>query len=269
MKALALTSELGTSFRPQERLLTIDRYVQEILQVTPRSIDTVTIEPNGKWSFNDSRNGNSNGVKRSPEDDDSDDLVEIVEAGRPSIKTEAPNTPYSLNMTPPVPSPGSAVSASVASRGTKRKSEVIDLTLSDDDEPAAKRPALTPVERVRNGYPSISRNPSFTTVTNGNLSFQQQLIGRPSYGGSSNSYSSTTHPSPMAGSPLAPITISSPPSRPSPVQLDYSNSLNFQQQHRQPSHHPPPPQRQGSSSGTNPAQRATLLGLAGRRPYDS
>ncbi|KAF2421259.1 hypothetical protein EJ08DRAFT_653500 [Tothia fuscella] len=244
--------------------LCVDQYVQEILQSTSRNTEQVMIEPNGNWSTNDPKNTSTNGTNPSPDGDESDDLVEIVETSRPSVKVEAPNTPFSMNMTPPVPSPGWVASAPL-SRGTKRTSEVIDLTLDDDDEPPAKRPALTPVERVRNGYQTTSRNPSFNQITNGNVSFQQ--LGR-TFGGVtpySPSYQTTS-----AGSPLAPITISSPPSRPSPVQPDYSNATSYpQQQDRQPSHHPPPI-RQGSSastSTTNPAQRATLLSLAGRTSF--
>jgi hypothetical protein len=233
----------------------------------------VTIEPSGRWSYSGAQNGNSatNGIKHEYDEDDSDDLVEVTEVSRPSIKNETPTIPFSFNLAPQVPSPGSAASAPRA--GQKRKSEVIDLTLSDDDEPLAKRPAYdTPnsLPDQRNGYPSFKTSSSHTLSANGNSSFQLER----SVSGLNNSYHSSpaaTHHPTMAGSPLAPITISSPPTRLSPAQPnDYlGNPFNFQQRH-QPSHHPPPPPHQGSnSSNSNPLQRATLLGLAGRRPYDS
>jgi E3 SUMO-protein ligase PIAS1 len=234
----------------------------------------VTIEPNGKWSYSGVSNGKSatNGVKHEYDEDDSDDLVEISEDLQTIVKNEAVASPFSLTLTPQVPSPRSAASAPRA--GQKRKSEVIDLTLSDDDEPPAKRQAYDTPNSLpdrRNGYPSFRTSSSHALSANGSVSHQ---LGRSSFSGLNSTYHSpATHNSSLAGSPLAPITISSPPTRISPVlPHDYSgNSTGFQQRQHQSSHHLPPLPHPGGNSGSssNPNQRATLLSLAGRRPYDS
>lgn len=115
--------------------LAVDEYVQEILDIAPRSADQVTIEPDGQWSTNkETLVSNANGHGHG--DDSDDDLVEISDFRLAAIKGEAVYTPQSLAKTPSLASR----EASTAPRtGSKRTSEVIDLTLSDDDEPV--RPA--------------------------------------------------------------------------------------------------------------------------------
>jgi E3 SUMO-protein ligase PIAS1 len=196
--------------------------------------------------------------------------VEISDALQPVVKNEAATTPFSLNLTPLVPSPGSAASAPRAAQ--KRKSEVIDLTLSDDDEPPAKRQAYDTPNSLpdrRNGYPLFRTSSSHALSANGSMSHQ---LGRSSFSGLSSTYSSpATHNPTVAGSPLAPITISSPPTRPSlALPHEYSgNSTSFQQRQHQSHPLPPLPHPGSTSSSSNPNQRATLLSLAGRRPYDN
>jgi len=120
----------------------------------------VTIEPNGKWS-----QGQTDAApnKTAQDDgDDSDDLIEITDQRVSTIKNEALDTPLSMTHTPPLSSREASTtgSARATSRSaTKRTSDVIDLTLSDDDEPPrpAKRVAYnTPPhpapDAVRNGY---------------------------------------------------------------------------------------------------------------------
>jgi hypothetical protein len=99
--------------------------------------------------------------------------------------------------TPPRASPmvnSAAGSAGSAPRqGQKRKSEVIDLTLSDDDEPAPKRPAYSTPNSLpeqgrpgrTNGYQSYPSNPpSFSNRANGPLRFQIGNSSSTSGGGS-------------------------------------------------------------------------------------
>lgn len=122
--------------------LAVDAYVEEILRKA-RNADQVTIQPNGEWSLEREpspprRNGYN------AHDDSDDDLVDITDYRDriSAIKHEAAPTPVSLS-TPPLPSRDS----STAPRsGTKRPSEVVDLTLSDDDEPPrpAKKVAYSP-----------------------------------------------------------------------------------------------------------------------------
>jgi E3 SUMO-protein ligase PIAS1 len=127
--------------------LAVDQYVEEILAKV-KNADQVTISPTGEWSTQKDptpprRNGNIVAA------DDSDDGLEIVENPDhrvTSIKSEAAQTPNYLS-TPPMPSrePSTAPRSS-----TKRTSEVVDLTLSDDDEPPrpAKKVAYRPQASV-------------------------------------------------------------------------------------------------------------------------
>lgn len=170
------------------------RYVQEILANTSSSVDQVNIEPNATWSpvgANNSRsNGRFNGATNGHDDDsDSDeDLVEITKPKQPVMKVEASNVPFSFSkltppnqpsMTPPVP-PAASAASSGPRPGQKRKSEVIDLTLSDDDEPPAKKPhystpnSLPDYGQQKNGYPSYPRSNHYALNTNGNVSHQVQ-----------------------------------------------------------------------------------------------
>ncbi|KAF2463751.1 uncharacterized protein BDR25DRAFT_244893 [Lindgomyces ingoldianus] len=141
--------------------LAVDQYVQEILDSVPKGTDQVTIEPNGDWS-----NGNKtepqpyrNGSTAAHEDNSDDELVEIPDYRVSAIKSEAIYTPLSMAQTTPL----SSREASTAPRtGQKRTSEVIDLTLSDDDEPS--RPAKKVAYHTPSSLPDPSRRyqmPSF------------------------------------------------------------------------------------------------------------
>lgn len=115
--------------------LAVDEYVQEILDQVSSNTDQVTIDPNGKWSSGNSSTSASrnNGYDDHYNDDSDEDLVEVPDFRSRSIKGEARPTPQSYVQTPPL---SSREASSVPRTGSKRKSEVIDLTLSDDDEPA-------------------------------------------------------------------------------------------------------------------------------------
>lgn len=225
------------------------RYVQEILANTSSSVDQVNIEPNATWSpvgANNSRsNGRFNGATNGHDDDsDSDeDLVEITKPKQPVMKVEASNVPFSFSkltppnqpsMTPPVP-PAASAASSGPRPGQKRKSEVIDLTLSDDDEPPAKKPhystpnSLPDYGQQKNGYPSYPRSNHYALNTNGNVSHQVQTHSThpaiTAVRGTSRFINSVVNPtnaapysSPArspAGSNREPINlISSPPHRP-------------------------------------------------------
>ncbi|KAH7074411.1 PINIT domain-containing protein [Paraphoma chrysanthemicola] len=130
--------------------LAVDQYVEEILSKV-RNADQVTIQPNGQWSTEkDPSPPRRNGY--SAHDDSDDDLIEVTDYRDrvTAIKSEAAPTPVSLN-TPPLPSRDS----STAPRsGNKRTSEVVDLTLSDDDEP------VRPAKKVAYTAPSSLPDPS-------------------------------------------------------------------------------------------------------------
>jgi hypothetical protein len=107
------------------------RYFQDILANTPKSVDSVTIHPDGTWSA-DTSSGKD--TSSSDSDADSDDIIEITDS-RAINSTLGGGTPRSLVQTP------SSSTSTGPSRGQKRpQPEVIDLTLSDDDSPAPKRP---------------------------------------------------------------------------------------------------------------------------------
>ncbi|KAF2866504.1 PINIT domain-containing protein [Massariosphaeria phaeospora] len=136
--------------------LAVDQYVQEILDSVPKGTDQVTIEPSGRWIHDKEiptpRNNGQNGVNgyHAAGDDSDDDLVEISDYRISAIKSEAVHTPMSLARTPPL----SSREASAAPRtSNKRTSEVIDLTL-DDDEPAR------PTKKVAYSTPNNVPDPS-------------------------------------------------------------------------------------------------------------
>ncbi|KAK3061236.1 hypothetical protein LTS18_006714, partial [Coniosporium uncinatum] len=163
---------------------------------------------------------NQNGTNgASPGDEDSDDLVEIPDyrTRASTLKMEPANTPFSFS-TPPVSATSreaSTAGSGAAPRvGSKRKSEVIDLTLSDDDEPArpAKRPAYgTPVASISHDSFTSSnlhhqqRHPSTSSTsvpTNGIQPFQI----RPSHPSHTSSSGGSSHLCPPPHSSNKPST---------------------------------------------------------------
>ena len=147
------------------------RYVTDILKSTPKSIDQVTIEPNGTWS-------QTTGVVPSPRSsngrtssDGEEDLVEIRDLPRlASVKAEVSREP-GLMRTPPISSrEQSTSSAQLPPSGNKRSAgQVVDLTLSsdEDDEPprGSKRQQL-----VQRSSSSLAKPPGLDVVplrTNG------------------------------------------------------------------------------------------------------
>lgn len=158
--------------------LCVDKYFEEILNTTSRSIEQVTIEPDGKWSVDqdDEDKGKSNQAKgeaRAAWDDDfDDDVVEVLDSPKAptnGVKHEfaaaSPMGPpgFSFN-TPPLSSREASVARSNASAqrpagGSKRPaSAVIDLTLDDEDEEQPPRPAKRQTTGNPLGGPTSSYN---------------------------------------------------------------------------------------------------------------
>ncbi|KAL8710487.1 MAG: hypothetical protein Q9220_004919 [cf. Caloplaca sp. 1 TL-2023] len=136
--------------------LEMDQYVDDILKSTPRSVDQVTIQPDGEWT----RVSEGDLMSRRDEDssDDDVDLVEIKDPPRLSaVKNELVNEP-SLMRTPPTSSrEQSSSSVPPASIGAKRSaSALIDLTSDDDDENSRKtaRISTTRTQPATPIYPS-------------------------------------------------------------------------------------------------------------------
>ena len=147
-------------------LLAVDEYVRDILENTSESQDQVTIEPNGEWR----KEATEREPKRprystqSAKIEDDDD-ISIVSDPRAFIvpKIENPYTTPSQSLfnpaTPNSTATGSREPSSVPrSGGSKRPAEVIDLTLSsDEDEP----PARPPKRQNTAGLGSTPRFPEF------------------------------------------------------------------------------------------------------------
>ncbi len=146
--------------------LAVDQYVNNILQSTPEHVEAVVVQPDGQWAVQTNPDGSNRNSNPTPsEDGDDEDLLEIQEKVDPQPKVET-LTPHSVR-TPPLSS-SDASGAQSASRTAKRpREEVIDLTLSDDDEP--------PTKSSRGSY-STSQTPG--TRASERLTFQMPP-GRP------------------------------------------------------------------------------------------
>jgi hypothetical protein len=140
----------------------ICRYVQDILAETESSRGTtqVSIEPDGSWKMEAPK---TNGKRKRSDDSgetDSDGDLFIVPP-RSVVKTELAASPFS-------PAPGLSASASSTGRSystsaatpksKKRPSLVIDLTLSDDDEPLKQRTSSSQhvSSKPRSQWPRVS-----------------------------------------------------------------------------------------------------------------
>ncbi|WDK15839.1 MIZ/SP-RING zinc finger [Colletotrichum graminicola] len=149
--------------------LAVDEYVRDILANTSKSLDQVTIEPDGQWRVNSAQNDSkpTNGGSGLLDDDDDDDDWGIVEVNPiRSRNFETPNRSVASTATPTttvMSRESSAMPRGVATTSGKRlhsERVTIDLTLSDDDEestePPPKRQQLQQpgVNSYTNGYSS-------------------------------------------------------------------------------------------------------------------
>lgn len=150
--------------------LSVDKYFEDILNRTSSSIEKVDIEPSGEWKvIRDEDDNQTNGTSskaRAAYDDDFDDLVELDEPVSKGVNgTKHMDAPFSIN-TPPLSSrePSVAQSAGSAQRpGSKRpQSAVIDLTLSDDEEPSrpAKRQSRVQQQPASASHPTSATTPN-------------------------------------------------------------------------------------------------------------
>ncbi|OQU99706.1 SAP domain-containing protein [Cladophialophora immunda] len=140
--------------------LALDQYVNDILNLTPKSVEAVNVEPDGKWHIQSEHETTSRRSNPTPsddddgdDDDDDGDLVEIRNGPSFRLSNLETLTPHSVK-TPPLSSREVSTAPSAAKQSghsKKRPREVIDLTLSDeeDDGPAPKAP------RTSNSYSSV------------------------------------------------------------------------------------------------------------------
>jgi hypothetical protein len=160
----ALTSEyyILHLIRRNDRLI-INRYVKDILTNTSPSIEQVTIEPDGSWHVPKPKTEEPKPTPSAPRETsfigDEDLMIAQPNAPGSSRATETPNRFYGASLAGSSIAgsretsimPGSATSRSGA--GTKRAApETIDLTLSDDDEPAPP-----PTKRQNTGSSNLAQ----------------------------------------------------------------------------------------------------------------
>ena len=125
--------------------------MDDILSSTSRDVEQVTIEPTGEWSDNGGRTSTSRRDQPTPDDEDDDDIVELQGARTASVKHDPPR-PRPYVQTPPISSREPSLASSAARSSKRPAGEVIDLTLSDDeDAPPAKvkRPSVSGGDNVR------------------------------------------------------------------------------------------------------------------------
>jgi len=133
--------------------LCVDKYFEDILRNTPRSVEQVDVEPSGEWRIiREDGDRSSGGAGRKPrasyDDDFDDDLIEVPDPGNKLVNgvqqqnpTSVTLTPMTAFNTPPLSSREPSVVQSTTSghhppgAGDKRQSGVmIDLTISSSDE---------------------------------------------------------------------------------------------------------------------------------------
>ncbi|PHH80004.1 hypothetical protein CDD80_3133 [Ophiocordyceps camponoti-rufipedis] len=119
--------------------LAVDNYVKDILDNTPKDLESVTIEPNGRWRVHSSQDDQTNALEGSAFGDD--DLVEISETiahgGGRKMETPRNATP---NIRTPVSNGSTSMPRGAATFSAKRPaSAVIDLT-EDSDEESVRAP---------------------------------------------------------------------------------------------------------------------------------
>lgn len=156
MSILPLTSKLrAIPLYIDSRVLNQpDRYVRDILDNTPKSLETVTIEPNGRWttkSADADHFPSSNSTVFGADDEIEISDVAVVGGGRsydtPKQSVTALGTPVSA----PRGGSSSTPRATGSTSAKRPATEVIDLTLSsDEDDEPVQRP--TKRQNTANGY---------------------------------------------------------------------------------------------------------------------
>ncbi|KAI9661975.1 MAG: SUMO ligase siz1 [Alyxoria varia] len=168
--------------------LVVDQYVQEILRTTSKSVEQVTIEPNGDWkpgsNTNDDFRSSTNSSKaKMPFVSSSDDLVEIQDFRPHGSKSGQSSTPQSFMKSPNLSSREASTAASTAPRSTPSKraqDNVIDLTLDSDEdevpEPPKKRQSFgSPLQNVQSPFGLPATNQSSTGYSFGVPAYQHNF----------------------------------------------------------------------------------------------
>jgi E3 SUMO-protein ligase PIAS1 len=140
--------------------------VQNILSNTSRSVEQVTIEPDGRWSqHSKAASPNNNNTSFGSDDDE---LIEIKDSRISALKMASTPVPsVGSARTPPMSSreASASVASTHASTSSKRPaSQIIDLTLSDDDDDL---PVSRPTKRQFTGYSTPQSMPTARSALNG------------------------------------------------------------------------------------------------------
>lgn len=164
--------------------LAIDGYFENILKNTPASVEQVIIEPNGEWRVKAAEATviSDDKPKKASYDKDSDeDLIQVTKQTTmraPPVKAATPGgvaqfTPPDSSREASVTLRRSVSTAAPSLNGTsKRGNAVIDLTMSDDDEPPrpTKRPAFAPISsRQGSAFPVVPRPIPVPSIDHGPL----------------------------------------------------------------------------------------------------
>ena len=135
--------------------LALDQYVNDILRATSQDTEAVTISPDGRWHIQKEDTGPKRNGNPTPSDDEDDDLVEIQDD--PYVKPKLETFSFRNVGTPPLSSrEDSRAPSTSAPRSSNKRSRdnVIDLTLSDDDDaPAPKQHRAAPPLDIRSRPP--------------------------------------------------------------------------------------------------------------------
>ncbi|KKZ64984.1 hypothetical protein EMCG_09110 [[Emmonsia] crescens] len=158
--------------------LQIDQYVDNILKSTPSSLDQVTVDPDGKWHITRDDDNTMPGGNPSPSTDNGDDdLIEIQDSHVVTLKQEPSTTPMALQSTLSAQSRElpSIQSASRPTPSNKRPvSQVIDLTISDDEDEEPPRPAKRPHIQPSPSQYSKNRYSDFASMSNASFGLSSQ-----------------------------------------------------------------------------------------------
>lgn len=142
--------------------------MQNILSTTSPSVEQVTIEPDGRWSQH-SKASSPNNINTSFGSDD-EELIEIKDSRVSALKMASTSVPsVGSARTPPMSSREASASAAstYASNSNKRPaSQIIDLTLSDDDDDL---PVSRPPKRQYTGYSTPQSMVTARSAPNGTV----------------------------------------------------------------------------------------------------
>lgn len=107
--------------------LVVDKYFSDILSSTPKSVDSVTIDVDGKWSVA----SQSTASPPLPDDSDDEDCKEVI-----NLSSSVSSSNGGRSSRPAVTPGRQTVNPVNKSNGSNKRpiSAVIDLTLSDDEE---------------------------------------------------------------------------------------------------------------------------------------